>query len=533
MLISYRKNKSPPLFHQLASTLGVQSPQNYIPLYTRFFEMNATNWNHINLEGPILESIEVKDDSHSGVVDGKRRPVFFKYCPLIDPSKYISGQVDYDFTLPSLTTTPGAKFSDPNNSAYVDGFFYYLSGRLLREHRFVHGLDFFGAFLGIKQDFKYYGEDDLEHVANHTFFNKNVNRLFTINYDIYDSGSRDAHTRLALDDAPVEDVQVEDVQVEDVEDVEDVQVEDVQVEDVEDVQVEDVEDVQVEDVHIEDALDLNDGNSSTSSNTHSSYASGSEPSEESEGSFSSMGSADMLCITIKQFPVQVVAMEACEKTFDRIMDQLEPDEIFAALMQVIMTLIVYQKVFKFTHNDLHTNNVMYVSTDAPFLYYRYNGKNYKVPTFGRIFKIIDFGRSIYFLNGNKFVSDSFSPEGDASSQYNTTPYLNPAAPPIDPNYSFDLCRLACSMIDAFPNNSTYRPVNNLVEEWCKDTKGRNVMFKRSGEERYPNFKLYKMIARTVHDHTPQAQLSRPEFKRFEAKRFSPACLNIDTLPVFA
>ena len=31
-----------------------------------------------------------------------------------------------------------------------------------------------------------------------------------------------------------------------------------------------------------------------------------------------------------------------------------------------------QKAFNFTHNDLHTNNVMYNQTDKKFLYYCYN-----------------------------------------------------------------------------------------------------------------------------------------------------------------
>ena len=29
------------------------------------------------------------------------------------------------------------------------------------------------------------------------------------------------------------------------------------------------------------------------------------------------------------------------------------------LFQILIMLITYQKVFSFTHNDLHTNNIMY------------------------------------------------------------------------------------------------------------------------------------------------------------------------------
>jgi hypothetical protein len=196
-------------------------------------------------------------------------------------------------------------------------------------------------------------------------------------------------------------------------------------------------------------------------------------------------------------------------------------------MQIIMMLITYQKVYQFTHNDLHTNNVMYVPTDAVYLYYRFNNTNYKVPTFGKVFKIIDFGRAIYTFNGRKYVSDSFGPQGDASCQYNTEPFVTPSKPVLDPNPSFDLCRLACSMIDTLPNTPPYKNLNALIHEWCCDDKGRNVMFKRSGEERYPNFKLYKMIARTVHNHLPADQLKRPMFAKYAAKRSNPSVMNID------
>ncbi|BAT21951.1 hypothetical protein [Yellowstone lake mimivirus] len=63
------------------------------------------------------------------------------------------------------------------------------------------------------------------------------------------------------------------------------------------------------------------------------------------------------------------------------------------------------------------------------------------------FKIIDFGRSIYKFQNKLFCSDSFEYKGDASSQYNTEPFLNDKKPRLDPNYSFDLCRLACSIFD--------------------------------------------------------------------------------------
>ena len=207
-----------------------------------------------------------------------------------------------------------------------------------------------------------------------------------------------------------------------------------------------------------------------------------------------------------------------------------------------MILITYQKAFSFTHNDLHTNNVMYISTNTKYLYYIYKNKNYKVPTFGRIFKIIDFGRSIYKYKGKTFCSDSFNSNGDAATQYNTEPYFNENKPRLEPNFSFDICRLACSIFDYVvddleetKNLDLCDPVKKLVIEWCLDDKGLNMLYKTNGDDRYPDFKLYKMIARCVHNHTPQAQLNRPEFMSYEcsSQNIPGEIIDIDKIPVYA
>ena len=232
-----------------------------------------------------------------------------------------------------------------------------------------------------------------------------------------------------------------------------------------------------------------------------------------------------ILVTIPIFPVQVICMEQCENTFDNLImtSDLTHDEWFSALMQVIMTLITYQKMFSFTHNDLHTNNIMYVSTNKKFIYYCYKKKYYKVPTFGKIFKIIDFGRAIYKFNGKTICSDSFKTGGDAATQYNTEPYFNDKKPRLEPNYSFDLCRLACSIFDYIIDDydeirdlsKITDPVKKIIFEWCLDDKGINMLYKNNGAERYPDFKLYKMIARCVHNHIPNSQLDRPEFKKYK------------------
>jgi hypothetical protein len=83
--------------------------------------------------------------------------------------------------------------------------------------------------------------------------------------------------------------------------------------------------------------------------------------------------------------------------------------------------------------------------------------------------------------------------------------------------------LGCSIYDfILEPDSTKKDiitdVQKIVYQWCCDDNGKNILYKKSGEERYPDFKLYKMIARTVHKHTPANQLSLPYFKQYEISK---------------
>jgi hypothetical protein len=255
---------------------------------------------------------------------------------------------------------------------------------------------------------------------------------------------------------------------------------------------------------------------------------------------------ETLWATIKNFPVSAIMLEKCENTLDSLMMQekeMTENEWRSALMQVIMTLITYQKLFGFTHNDLHTNNIMYIYTEKEYIYYHYNKKYYRVPTYNRTFKIIDFGRAIYKYKSKTICSDSFSMTGDAATQYNCEPYFNDNKPRLEPNYSFDLCRLGCSIFDYFIDDISNvaaickkEPLSKLIVEWVTDDQNRNILYKANGEERYPDFKLYKMIARSVHNHTPQAQLSKPIFASYEFPKkkvkSSNRIVNIDKMPCY-
>lgn len=591
--INYQKRKNADLFKHIENpnSLYLTKTQNYIPIYSRFFNLNDTNYNSINLNNKwFLFNIKPKEltDKHDFECKNiyncsiknidtnkvKDKNVFFKMAPLLDPYKYMIGKYDVTdsklFNLPKLNSTSencNAKIIDINNAAYVDGMFLFLSSQLLHNYNFTNGLDYYGSFLAIKNDFKLNVFDDIDYLNNSEFFNKNKNKIFKIDdynhlfqqdsdkltpitignnislksiksinnemfEDIFDENLCDTKLSIGLDDLKDMSIDLLDLTNKQLlidhhvtlnskstyssrsshtndEDMDDEcnNCDESVAFDLESEKIDNIDENTTNDVNYDDDDDEN-------------WTEDNEDEDDENDDFEE----EILEVTIPKFPVQVIAMECCKNTFDDLIlsQDLTKEEWLSAFMQIIMILIAYQKAFNFTHNDLHTNNVMYNLTDKKYLYYCYKKKYYKVPTYGRVFKIIDFGRSIFKFSGKIFCSDSFQTGGDAATQYNTEPYFNNKKPRLEPNYSFDLCRLACSIfdyiIDDFDEmkdlNNINDPVKKIIFEWCLDDKGLNMLYKNNGVERYPEFKLYKMIARCVHNHTPQSQLDRPEFDDF-------------------
>jgi hypothetical protein len=120
--------------------------------------------------------------------------------------------------------------------------------------------------------------------------------------------------------------------------------------------------------------------------------------------------------------------------------------------------------------------------------------------------------------------------------------MNENKPRLEPNPSFDLCRLGCSIYDFLIEDETEDDMDafqKTIYTWCCDDNGKNILYKKDGEERYPNFKLYKMIARNVHGHSPHTQLHDGFFSQFlmgakDAKKISDisGLMDIDKIPSY-
>ena len=245
---------------------------------------------------------------------------------------------------------------------------------------------------------------------------------------------------------------------------------------------------------------------------------------------------------IKDVPVNCIITECLDGTLEQILskdkrelDKIDSLDIYSSpdfkkiekrwisyMWQISFALAIAQKYIKLTHNDLHSNNIMFKKTNLKYLYYEFNKNYYQVPTHGYILKIIDFGRAVFKLNEKIYFSDVFEFNGDAGEQY-SYPYEKSKMSDVYPNMSFDLSRLSSSIFDdLFPipphnyefSSSIFNDENslyNLLFSWINDKSGNLVT-------RFDDFNLYKTIARDVNSAIPHEQLKKEIFNIFKVDK---------------
>lgn len=251
----------------------------------------------------------------------------------------------------------------------------------------------------------------------------------------------------------------------------------------------------------------------------------------------------------QEYPVMLIFQEQMTKCLDDLL--MDEEEVGAELgssawedrwtawtFQIVSALCVAQGILGFTHNDLHTNNIVWKKTDIKFFVYRSrDGTIWKIPTYGKLFKIIDFGRAIFRVGDAWFVSDDYEKGGDAEGQYNFGPRMRASKPEVVPNPSFDLCRYAVSIFDALYHDmpaerldgnilsregswevhETESPLWNLLWSWMVDDKGENVLRGENGDEKFPDFDLYQHITTHVHNSKPQDAIHKSLFDSYKVQ----------------
>lgn len=607
-VLFYRKLKNMDKLEESAkSILAIRNLQNYYPIYKLFFKGNEKTFNKIQFDTPWLIGLfgnHIEEDDRvynvnliSNTGEVKNKQIYIKITPIYDPFLVLTGKYIHESTIhkididpknfltyikndesvQSLEQLPNSQRMEENvlysinNYSYVESFFVYLTSLLLSKYNVVHGLEYFGTFLGIKDNYKLNITSDINNLNQSPFFINtssilydNCNNLQVTSTEIQLStpkSNRSLQNIIKIDDDNNNDNKNNDKDNDNDQNMDDENIKLFELTE---------QNLQFTDVMNYVELKQNNTNSNTNSlvsnnskNTGSSSSRSSytyDENEQSENDSSSNWSTEehdeheilsnssenisikQTWISIKHMPVTIIGMERCDITFAKYLltCEIEENEILSILFQTIMILIIYQKSFHFTHNDLHIDNIMLISTDIKYIIYEYEEKQYKCPTYGKIVKIIDFGRSIYMYQSKFFSNNCYDESGEASSQYNFPPYYNTKKPLVEPNYSFDLCRLGCSLFDIFylDESIDFPLVKQIILNWCMDDNGKNIYCKSNGDERYEEFKLYKMIARKVHHHIPSNELhfferyliSKYEYKDDNENDENVCKININEIP---
>ena len=157
---------------------------------------------------------------------------------------------------------------------------------------------------------------------------------------------------------------------------------------------------------------------------------------------------------------------------------------------------------------------MYKETDTKFLYYKLNNTYFKVPTFGKIFKIIDFGRAIFTFKNKTFYNDVFADYSEAGGQYkypNQVDFYknNKSKNDTNPSYHFDLCRLSMTILEELQKDKVEnKDLLKLLEKLCTDKNGENFCDKDD------DFGLYICIAKDDCHSLPRNVIENKIFKKY-------------------
>ena len=242
----------------------------------------------------------------------------------------------------------------------------------------------------------------------------------------------------------------------------------------------------------------------------------SEDSDESEEEYDNYIDNDYI-IKFNKTPLQLLFIEKLEATLEDYLldDNFDERVLMSCLFQISFALHYLQKYYSFTHNDLHINNVMFSNTETNYLYYKINNKYFRVPTYGKIFKIIDFGRSIFTFKGKQFYNDVFSKHSEAYGQYHYPSQIKfhkeNDKNKIEPNYSFDLCRLSMTILDEL-NKDISDKLMKLLKNMCTDCNGNNFC------DMEDNFTLYINISKDSKNARPIDILNNPIFKQYRVTK---------------
>ena len=487
------------LSKSLSNLLYLKEIQFYMPLFSLFFYIHNTPFSHktidLNRKYYLINLIKITKeryynsnlfvkgmilDSSKNIIEEKE--IFCKSIPILDPIHCINNnynlRVKNNYHLPTgYNYNTFTKINDINNGAYIDTFCSFLFGQLVTSQKLPSFAIYYGSVNGIGE-YNYDMTEEYDDFKIDKCFNDNLGKTFKL--DIYLSDSEEGSSEEGSEEEGSER-------------------------------------------SLEGLSEGSEGSTGGKIKDNESGIKGEDDPYHSNDSSDCSDYSDPYCnddyiAKIKDIPVQLLFIEKLEGTLeDYLLDSDFKEEVLlSCIFQISFALHYLQKIYQFTHNDLHINNIMYSTTDTEYIYYKINNKYFKVPTYGKIFKIIDFGRSILTFKNKVYMNDVFSRNGEAGGQYHyphsVNFYKETQNEIINPNYNFDLCRLSMTIIEELDMDKISKGTEKFLYKMCEDKYGMNFC------EMDDNFDLYISIAKNAINSLPSEILSHKIFKEYYVKK---------------
>lgn len=481
------------LYKSVKDILGMEHSQMYYPIMSLYFYIHNTKDSHKCIDfkrnyylkkiTEILKSYEINSnvlikgdiyDSSQKTISNKE--IFCKSIPLLDPIHFILNNYSIYYKrcplLPSnyLANTQN-KINNFDNMAYIDVFCSYLFSELTVKNKLPCFPIYYGSVNGLK-NINYDITEEIEGFDMNNEFLKMVDKTFTLkkimindeDKDFSNNSIKTNKTSNSIESIPRSDI-------------------------------------------------------SDSVISESSYNS----------SLESYDYPDVIAADLKDCPTICLFIERLKGTLDELIEEsLCLDEIKSCYFQVAFSLAYLQKFYGFTHNDLHISNIMYSETEKKYIYYKFNNIYFRIPTYGKIFKIIDFGRSIINFKKKIFMNDAFSKYGEAEGQYKysaSIPFMK-SSPGNEPSYFFDLCRLSITILDEIRENYEDEIDEKYDEDIIKKYDDLMEFLKYTTTDMNNNrldkddddFSLYINISKYAKNSLPRDILVNDFFKEYRIKK---------------
>jgi hypothetical protein len=500
------------------SPWGLVNAQPFFPPLENLFKTEAvSNLSEYGIK--LSEEVEsILDSTYIKTTKGRTIPVHRKTTMILSPFKWMRG--DYTaLPLPKpeeIANEVHETLQSPHTAGYVGA----LTSILLSESDCSHFPKVFGVYVGLADRHTIDISDDYEDLSERRWFGDNIGKTFELKLRQTADTPEFSHTRRQRTELRLGET----------------------------IDLDGIEDVHADHVSEPSSRSRDE---EAESDSDEDYEEGEEESEDedefdirscdcdSEDDEASEEGGDddepFAWATFRNAPAITTVMEVCDGTFyDLLEAHPQPEKHVAWVAQMVFALAYAQRNYGFTHNDLHGDNVMYVSTPQEYLYYKHTGTCYRIPTYGVLIKIIDFDRAISSvrLTGMKeprhFVSSQFRPGDEAAGQYNVDPFKVQTHPHIPPNPNFDLCRFATSTYWSLPPD---HPLRSVFREWMTQADGSSVLLRKNddGHERYHGFDLYKAIARYCKDSaTPRREIAKLTMFQVPSVPVGTPCLFVES-----